>query len=163
MSFDLITLSFFLLFLGFLLVCIIRMFFCLLRLGDETADDCGKSLYLFLHRHGGLSAPVCPARVIPGSNHPAQSPNHPFHRRHSFHLQPGLVPAEAGGVTMENRIRALRKSLGLSQEELAKGCGVSRQTINAIENNKYDPSLALAFHLARELETTVDALFIPVP
>ena len=62
---------------------------------------------------------------------------------------------------MENRIRALRKSLGLSQEELAKGCGVSRQTINAIENNKYDPSLALAFHLARELETTVDALFIP--
>ena len=64
-------------------------------------------------------------------------------------------------MTMENRIRALRKSLGLSQEELAKGCGVSRQTINAIENNKYDPSLALAFHLARELETTVDALFIP--
>ena len=63
-------------------------------------------------------------------------------------------------MTMENRIRALRKSLGLSQEELAKGCGVSRQTI---ENNKYDPSLALAFHLARELETTVDALFIPVP
>ena len=44
-----------------------------------------------------------------------------------------------------------------------KGCGVSRQTINAIENNKYDPSQALAFHLARELETTVDALFIPVP
>ena len=37
------------------------------------------------------------------------------------------------------------------------------QTINAIENNTYDPSLALAFHLARELETTVDALFIPVP
>ena len=55
---------------------------------------------------------------------------------------------------MENQIRALRKSLGLSQEELAKRCGVSRQTINAIENNKYDPSLALAFHLARELETT---------
>ena len=48
---------------------------------------------------------------------------------------------------MENRIRALRKSLGLSQEELAKGCGVSRQTINAIENNKYDPTLALAFKL----------------
>ena len=64
-------------------------------------------------------------------------------------------------MTMENQIRALRKSLGLSQEELAKRCGVSRQTINAIENNKYDPSLA--FHLARELETTVDALFIPVP
>lgn len=64
---------------------------------------------------------------------------------------------------MENRIRALRKSLGLSQEELAKRCGVSRQTINAIENNKYDPTLSLAFHLARELESTVDVLFTPDP
>lgn len=64
---------------------------------------------------------------------------------------------------MENRIRTLRKSLGLSQEELAKRCGVSRQTINAIENNKYDPTLSLAFHLARELESTVDVLFTPDP
>ena len=60
---------------------------------------------------------------------------------------------------MENRIRELRKAAGVSQEELAKRCGVTRQTINAIENNKYDPTLALAFHLARELGTTVDALF----
>ena len=60
---------------------------------------------------------------------------------------------------MENQIRARRKALGLSQEELARRCGVSRQTVNAIENNKYDPTLALAFHLARELETTVDQLF----
>ena len=163
MSFDLITLSFFLLFLGFLLVCIIRMFFCLLRLGDERRQMIvGKACtFSFTGTVGYLLLSVL--RVLPWSNRPAQSPNHPFHRRHSFHLQPGLVPAEAGRVTMENRIRALRKSLGLSQEELAKGCGVSRQTINAIENNKYDPSLALAFHLARELETTVDALFIPVP
>lgn len=62
---------------------------------------------------------------------------------------------------MENRIRSRRKELGLSQEELAKRCGVSRQTINAIENNKYDPTLALAFKLARELELTVDGLFQP--
>lgn len=60
---------------------------------------------------------------------------------------------------MENQIRERRKTLGLSQEELARRCGVSRQTVNAIENNKYDPTLALAFHLARELETTVDELF----
>lgn len=60
---------------------------------------------------------------------------------------------------MENQIRARRKVLGLSQEELARRCGVSRQTVNAIENNKYDPTLALAFHLAKELETTVDQLF----
>ena len=47
------------------------------------------------------------------------------------------------------------------QEELAKKCGVSRQTVNAIENDKYDPTLALAFNLARELKTTVDELFKP--
>ena len=62
---------------------------------------------------------------------------------------------------MENHVRALRKELGLSQEELGKRCGVSRQTINAIENQKYDPSLPLAFQLARILGTTVDALFLP--
>ena len=62
---------------------------------------------------------------------------------------------------MLNKIRELRKALGISQEELAKKCGVSRQTINAIENNKYDPTLSLAFRLARELELTVDELFQP--
>ena len=62
---------------------------------------------------------------------------------------------------MENHVRALRKELGLSQEELGKRCGVSRQTINAIENQKYDPSLPLAFQLARILGTTLDALFLP--
>ena len=41
---------------------------------------------------------------------------------------------------MLNKIRELRKALGISQEELAKKCGVSRQTVNAIENNKYDPT-----------------------
>ena len=62
---------------------------------------------------------------------------------------------------MENSIRSRRKELGLSQEELAKRCGVSRQTVNAIENNKYDPTLALAFRLAQELGLTVDQLFTP--
>ena len=62
---------------------------------------------------------------------------------------------------MENIIRQRRKELGLSQEELAKRCGVSRQTVNAIENNKYDPTLALAFRLAGELQVTVDQLFSP--
>lgn len=60
---------------------------------------------------------------------------------------------------MENTIRNKRKELGLSQEELAKKCGVSRQTVNAIENDKYDPTLTLAFRLAKELGTTVDELF----
>ena len=61
---------------------------------------------------------------------------------------------------MKNIIRERRIQLGLSQDELAKKCGVSRQTINAIENNKYDPSLALAFALADELMLRVDELFI---
>lgn len=51
-------------------------------------------------------------------------------------------------VNMENVIRNKRKEKGISQEELAKRCGVSRQTINAIENDKYDPTLSLAFRLA---------------
>ena len=61
---------------------------------------------------------------------------------------------------MENRIRVLRTEKGLSQEELARRCGVTRQTVNAIENNKYDPTLSLAFRLADELGTTLDALFL---
>ncbi|MEQ3361857.1 helix-turn-helix transcriptional regulator [Raoultibacter massiliensis] len=60
---------------------------------------------------------------------------------------------------MRNRIKQLRKEAGYSQEELAKKCAVSRQTINAIENDKYDPTLALASSLAKELGTTVDELF----
>ena len=62
---------------------------------------------------------------------------------------------------MKNSIRDRRKESGISQEELTKKCCVSRQTINAIENNKYDPSLSLAFRLAAELGATVDELFTP--
>ena len=61
---------------------------------------------------------------------------------------------------MNNQIRSLRSEKGLSQEELARRCGVTRQTVNAIENNKYDPTLSLAFRLADALGTTVDALFL---
>lgn len=62
---------------------------------------------------------------------------------------------------MKNSIREKRKALGLSQEELARRCGVTRQTVNAIENDKYDPTLALAFRLAEVLGSTVDGLFVP--
>lgn len=60
---------------------------------------------------------------------------------------------------MENKIRALRSEMGLSQEELARRCGVSRQTINAIENNKYNPTLELAMRLARLLGQPVESIF----
>ncbi|WP_413305832.1 helix-turn-helix transcriptional regulator [Bacillus sp. 1P10SD] len=61
---------------------------------------------------------------------------------------------------MENRIKALRKEKKVSQDELAKICKVTRQTINAIENNKYDPSLSLAFCIADYLGVIVDHCFI---
>lgn len=60
---------------------------------------------------------------------------------------------------MENNIRALRKAAGLTQEDLARALGVTRQTINAIENDKYDPTLALGMKLARLLEVPVEELF----
>lgn len=61
---------------------------------------------------------------------------------------------------MENGIAVRRKKLKLSQAEVAQLTHVTRQTINAIENDKYDPSLALAFNLAHILQTTVDELFV---
>ena len=50
---------------------------------------------------------------------------------------------------MKNRIKELRKAKGYRQEDLAAALGVTRQTIIAIENNKYDPTLGLAMKLAR--------------
>ncbi len=61
---------------------------------------------------------------------------------------------------MKNKIRELRKSLGYRQEDLASILGVTRQTINAIENEKYSPSLELAMKLSKLLNTTVEQLFI---
>lgn len=60
---------------------------------------------------------------------------------------------------MTNRIRELRRARGYRQEDLAAAVGVSRQTIIAAENNKYNPSLELAMKLARCLGTTVEELF----
>ncbi|AHF06216.1 helix-turn-helix transcriptional regulator [Desulfitobacterium metallireducens] len=61
---------------------------------------------------------------------------------------------------MNNRIRELRKTKNMTQEELAKISGVTRQTINAIENSKYNPTLELAIKLARLLGVHIDELFI---
>ncbi len=61
---------------------------------------------------------------------------------------------------MQNRIKEYREKKGISQGKLADLCNVSRQTINAIENNKYDPSLQLAFNLAKTLGVAVDNLFL---
>ena len=58
-----------------------------------------------------------------------------------------------------NHVREFRKNLGLSQLELAKSIGVSRQTINMIENNKYNPTLELGLNLAKALDTDLNSLF----
>ena len=61
---------------------------------------------------------------------------------------------------MNNNISNIRKSLALSQEELGKKTGVSRQTINAIENGKFDPSLGLVFKLIDVLGKPLNEIFI---
>ena len=61
---------------------------------------------------------------------------------------------------MENRVKTFREGAGWSQGELARRLGVSRQTINAVETDKYDPSLPLALRMAKLFAVPVDQLFI---
>jgi putative transcriptional regulator len=61
---------------------------------------------------------------------------------------------------MENRVKHFRESLGWSQGELARRIGVSRQTINAVETDKYDPSLPLALRMAKLFAVPVDQIFL---
>jgi putative transcriptional regulator len=61
---------------------------------------------------------------------------------------------------MENRVKTFREENGWSQGELARRLGVSRQTINAVETDKYDPSLPLALRMAKLFAVPVDQLFI---
>ncbi|HFI0149850.1 TPA: helix-turn-helix transcriptional regulator [Streptococcus suis] len=58
-----------------------------------------------------------------------------------------------------NRVKDYRLLIGISQLDLAKAIGVSRQTINMIENNKYNPSLDLCINLAKTLQTDLNSLF----
>ncbi len=62
---------------------------------------------------------------------------------------------------MKNRLRVLRAERNWSQGQLAEHLHVSRQTINAIENDKYDPSLTLAFKLANLFEQQIESIFYP--
>jgi len=61
---------------------------------------------------------------------------------------------------MKNAIKLLRKKLGMTQRDLADRCHVVRQTINCIENDKYDPTLELAFKIARALNKNIEEVFI---
>lgn len=60
---------------------------------------------------------------------------------------------------MTNRLRALRAERGWSQADLAERLGVSRQTVNAVETERYEPSLSLAFKIARLFGQKIEAIF----
>lgn len=61
---------------------------------------------------------------------------------------------------MKNRLKELRQAHNITQEDLSKRVGVSRQSIVAIETGKYDPSLKLAFKIAREFNCTIEDIFL---
>ena len=61
---------------------------------------------------------------------------------------------------MKNRLRVLRAERGWSQADLASRLEVSRQSVNAIETGRFDPSLPLAFRLARLFESNIEAIFM---
>lgn len=64
------------------------------------------------------------------------------------------------GGRMKNKVKVFRAMYDLTQEDLAREVGVTRQTILAIEKGKYDPSLELAFRMARRFQVTIEEIFI---
>ena len=70
----------------------------------------------------------------------------------------GILHQEA--QSMKNRIEQLRKERGILQEELAKMLGVSRQTVSSLETGRYNPSIALAFKIARCFGMSIEEIFI---
>ena len=61
---------------------------------------------------------------------------------------------------MKNRLEEIRKAKGITQEELANGLGVSRQTVGSLENGRYNPSIILAFKIARFFNVSIEEVFI---
>jgi putative transcriptional regulator len=62
---------------------------------------------------------------------------------------------------MKNQVKQLREARGMSQGQLAEALDVSRQTVNAIENGRYDPSLPLAFTIAALFKLRIEDIFTP--
>ena len=60
---------------------------------------------------------------------------------------------------MKNKIEEIRKQQGIRQEDFAKAMGVSRQTISSLENGRYNPSILLAYKIARYFDMTIEAVF----
>lgn len=64
-------------------------------------------------------------------------------------------------IQVKSKLKILRAERDWSQAQLAEALGVSRQTVNAIETGKYDPSLPLAFKMAKLFECSIEDIFIP--
>ena len=71
-----------------------------------------------------------------------------------------MLANSGNGILMKNRIKVFRAMYDLTQENLASNLGVTRQTILAIEKGKYDPSLELAFRIARFFKVNVEEVFL---
>ena len=65
-----------------------------------------------------------------------------------------------GGVPLKNNIEAIRKERNIRQEDFAKALGVSRQTISSLENGRYNPSILLAFKIAKYFDMTIEEVFL---
>jgi len=63
-------------------------------------------------------------------------------------------------IRLKNRLEAIRKERGVRQEELADALAVTRQTISSLENGRYNPSITLAFKIARYFEMLIEEIFI---
>jgi len=73
--------------------------------------------------------------------------------KHAFHIK-------IGGYTLKNRLEEIRKLKGIRQEDLAAILEVSRQTICSLENGRYNPSIVLAFKIAKYFKMSIEEIFI---
>lgn len=70
------------------------------------------------------------------------------------------ILSAGGGDLLKNRLEELRKQRGMKQEDLAAALEVSRQTIGSLENGRYNPSIMLAFKIARYFQMSIEEIFI---
>ena len=70
------------------------------------------------------------------------------------------VKTYSGSGKLKNRIEIIRKEKGILQEEFARAMGVSRQTISSLENGRYNPSILLAYKIAKYFDLTIEEIFL---
>jgi len=71
-----------------------------------------------------------------------------------------MLSISKGGINLKNRLEEIRKLRGIRQEDLATALEVSRQTIGSLENGRYNPSIILAFKIAKYFDMSIEEIFI---